>query len=79
MTEAPSIGRILGGMTPFKVQVNFYIPLFEVKIDERYLNKWLDYLEGYFFIHNIFNSERINFTLLMSLPHVKHWLDSYYL
>jgi hypothetical protein len=35
--------------TPFKVQVNFDIPLFEVLIDVDVVDKWLNLLEGYFF------------------------------
>ena len=31
--DAPSTSNRFGGVTPFKVQVNFDIPLFEVKID----------------------------------------------
>ena len=38
--------------TPFKVQVNFDIPLFEGKIDVDALDKWLNVLEGYFSVHN---------------------------
>ena len=32
-TDAPSTSSHFGGATPFKVQVNFDIPLFEGKID----------------------------------------------
>ena len=35
---------------PFKVQVNFDIPLFEGNIDAHALEKWLSLLEGYFSI-----------------------------
>jgi hypothetical protein len=41
-----------GGTTPFKVQVNFDIPIFEGQIDVDALEKWLNMLEGYFSIHN---------------------------
>jgi hypothetical protein len=37
-----------GGVTPFKVQVNFDIPLFEGQIDAYALEKWLNLLEGYY-------------------------------
>ena len=43
--------------TPFKVQVNFDIPLFEVHIDADTLNKWLNVLEGYLSVHNFSNTE----------------------
>jgi hypothetical protein len=38
--------------TPFKVQVNFDIPLFEGLIDVDVVDKWLNLLEGYFLVHN---------------------------
>jgi hypothetical protein len=34
--------------TPFKVYVNFDIPLFEGLIDADAVDKWLNMLEGYF-------------------------------
>jgi hypothetical protein len=34
--------------TPFKVQVNFYIPLFEGLIDADVVNKWFNLLENIF-------------------------------
>jgi hypothetical protein len=63
--------------TPFKVQVNFDIPLFEGLIDADVVDKWLNLLEGYFSIHNFFNRENITFALLKVLPHVKDWWDTY--
>jgi hypothetical protein len=47
-----------GGTSPFKVQFNFYIPIFEGQIDANALEKWLNLLEGYFFVHNFFDSEK---------------------
>jgi hypothetical protein len=35
-----------GGTSPFKVQVNFDIPVFEGQIDANALEKWLNMLEG---------------------------------
>jgi hypothetical protein len=61
-----------GGTSPFKVQVNFDIPIFEGQIDVDALEKWLNLLEGYFSIHNFSDKEKITFTLLKALPHVKH-------
>jgi hypothetical protein len=63
--------------TPFKVQVNFDIPLFEGLIDADVVDKWLNLLEGYFLIHNFSNKEEINFVLLKVFPHVKDWWDTY--
>jgi hypothetical protein len=67
-----------GGTSPFKVQVNFYIPVFEGQIDAEALEKWLTLLEGYFSVHNFFDKEKITFTLLKALPHVKHWWETYW-
>ena len=33
-----------GGVTPFKVQVNVYIPIFEGKIDADAIDRWLNLL-----------------------------------
>jgi hypothetical protein len=57
--------------TPFKVQVNFDIPLFEGLIDVDVIDKWLNFLEGYFSIHNFSDREKITFSLLKVVPHVK--------
>ena len=40
-----------GGATPFKVQLNFDLPIFEGQIDTDVIDKWLNLLEGYFSIH----------------------------
>jgi hypothetical protein len=63
--------------TPFKVQVNFDIPLFEGLIDENVVDKWLNLLEEYFSVHNFFDREKITFALLKVVPHVKDWWDTY--
>ena len=67
-----------GGTSPFKVQVNFDIPIFEGQIDAESLEKWLTLLKGYFSVHNFFDKEKITFALLKSLPHVKHWWETYW-
>jgi hypothetical protein len=67
-----------GGTSPFKVQVNFDIPVFEGQIDAEALEKWLTLVEGYFFIDNFSDKEKITFALLKSLPHVKHWWETYW-
>jgi hypothetical protein len=66
-----------GHANPFKVQVNFDIPLFEGLIDVDFVDKWLNLLEGYFSVHNFSNRENINFSLLKVIPHVKDWWDTY--
>jgi hypothetical protein len=63
--------------TPFKVQVNFDIPLFEGMIDADVVDKWLNLLEGYFSVHNFSERENITFSLLKVAPHVKDWWDTY--
>jgi hypothetical protein len=64
--------------TPFKVQVNFDISLFEGLIDADVVDKWLNLLEGYFLVHNFFDREKISFALLKVVPLVKDWWDTYY-
>jgi hypothetical protein len=57
-----------GGTTPFKVQINFDIPIFEGQIDTDVVDKWLNLLEGYFSVHNFSNRENITFALLKVIP-----------
>jgi hypothetical protein len=59
-------------------RVNFDIPIFEGQIDADALEKWLNLLEGYFFVHNFSDRENITFSLLKALPHVKHWWETYW-
>jgi hypothetical protein len=61
-----------GDASPFKVQMNFDIPIFEGHIDANDLEKWLNLLEDYFSMHNFSDRETITFVLLKALPHVKH-------
>jgi hypothetical protein len=75
---ASSSSDHFGGTSPFKVQVNFDIPVFEGQIDAEALEKWLTLLEGYFSVHNFFDKEKITFALLKALPHVKHWWETYW-
>jgi hypothetical protein len=63
--------------TPFKVHVDFDIPLFEGLINVNVVDKWLNLLEGYFLVHNFFDREKITFSLLKVVPHVKDWWDTY--
>jgi hypothetical protein len=70
--DAYSSSNHFGGTSLFKVQVNFYIPVFEGQIDAYALEKWLNVLEGYFYVQNI------TFALLKALPHVKHWWENYW-
>jgi hypothetical protein len=77
-TEASLTRSHFTSATPFKVQVNFYIPLFEGQIDAYALEKWLNLLEGYYSIQKISDSEKITFTLLKSLPHVRAWWEGYW-
>jgi hypothetical protein len=65
-----------GGTTPFKVQINFDIPIFEGQIDAYDVDKWLNLLEGYFSVHNFSNREKITFPLLKVIPHVKYWWET---
>jgi hypothetical protein len=71
-TDASSSNNHFGNTSPFKVHVNFDIFVFEGQIDADALDKWLNLLEGYFFVHHFSDRENITFTLLKALPHVKH-------
>jgi hypothetical protein len=66
-----------GGIAPFKVQINFDIPIFEGQIDADAVDKWLNLLEGYFSVHNFSNRENITFVLLKVVPHVKYWWETF--
>jgi hypothetical protein len=66
-----------GGAAPFKVQINFDIPIFEGQIDKNVVDKWLNLLEGYFSVHNFSNREKITFALLKVIPHVKYWWETF--
>jgi len=66
-----------GGTSPFKVQFNFDILVFEGQIDVDALEKWLNLLECYFFVHNFSDREKITFALLKALPHVKHLWETH--
>ena len=67
-----------GGTSPFKVQVNFDILIFEGEIEADAPDKWLNLLEGYFSFHNFSDRERITSILLKDLPRVKHWWETYW-
>jgi hypothetical protein len=75
---ASSSSSHFGGTSPFKVQVNFEIPIFQGQKDAYALDKWLNLLEGYFYVHNFSNKEKITLALLKALPHVKHWWETYW-
>jgi hypothetical protein len=77
-TNASSSSVHFGGTSPFKVQVNFDIPVFEGQIDADALEKWLSLLEGYFFVQKFFIREKITFALLKDFPHVKYWWETYW-
>ena len=65
---ASSSSSHFGGTSPFKVQVNFDIPVFEGEIDADALDNRLNLLEGYLSVHNFSNREKITFTLLNLFP-----------
>ena len=77
-TGSPSsLSSRFGDATPFKVQVNFVIPLLEGHIDANAQDNSLNVLEGYFFVHNLFDRENITFGLLKATPHVQNWWGTY--
>ena len=76
-TDGASASRSYSrGATPFKVQVNFDIPIFEVQIDADVIDRWLNLLEVYFSIHDFSDREKIIFALLKATPHVKDWWET---
>jgi hypothetical protein len=66
-----------GHATPFKVHVNFDIPLFEGILYADVVDKWMNLLEGHFSVNNFSNREKITFVLLKVVPHVKDSWDTY--
>jgi hypothetical protein len=66
-----------GGVSPFKVQINFNIPIIEGHIDADVVDKSLNLLERYFSVHNFSNREKITFVLLKVVPHVKDWWENF--
>ena len=77
MENAPSTKSHFKDATPFKVKVNFDIPLFEGQIDAHALDNWLNALEGYSTVHYFSNREKITFALLKEVPHVQNWWGTY--
>jgi hypothetical protein len=65
------------GTTPFKVHTNFDIPIFEGQIDADDIDKWLNLLEGYFYIHIFFDRENITFALIKVASHVKYCWETF--
>ena len=76
-TNAFTSSDHFGGVTPFKVHVNFDIPMFKGQIDVDALDKWVNILEGCFLVYNFFDGKNITFTLLKAIPHVKYWWETY--
>jgi hypothetical protein len=77
-TDTSSSSDLFGGTSSFKVQVSYDIPVFEGQIDANALEKWLNLLDGCFFIDNFSDREKITFALLKVFPHVKHWWETYW-
>jgi hypothetical protein len=77
-SEASSTSNHFASATPLKVQVNFDIPLFEGQIYADAIEKWLNLVEGYYFVQKISDSEMITFALLKFLPHVRAWWEGYW-
>jgi hypothetical protein len=46
--QTGNASSLSGVIAPFKVQINFDIPIFEGQIDADGVDKWLNLLEGYF-------------------------------
>ena len=70
--DTSSSSRHFGGATPFKVQANFSIPIFEGQIDVDVVDRWSNLLEGYFLVHEFSNQENITFALLKVAPMLRN-------
>jgi hypothetical protein len=57
-----------GGATPFKVHINFDIPIFEGQIDVDVVDKWLNLLEGYFLSITFSIEKRLHLCSLRPSP-----------
>ena len=57
-----------GCTTPFKVQINFDIPIFKGQIDPDFVDKWLNILEWYFYIHKFSKEKRLLLRSSKSFP-----------
>jgi hypothetical protein len=77
-TDTSSSSDHFRSSSPFKVQVNFDIPVFEGQIDIESIDKLLNLLEGYFSIHNFFDREMVTLSLLKALHHVKNLWETYW-
>jgi hypothetical protein len=75
MTKAYLTSIHFRGVTPFKVQVNFDIHLFEGQIDVDAQEKWLNLLESYYSVQKNSSDEKIIFVVLKALPHAKSWWE----
>jgi hypothetical protein len=75
--DASTSNNHSGGATPFKVQVNFDIPIFHGQIYADVVDRWLNLLDGYLSVHDFSNLEKIIFSLLKVIPHVKDWWETY--
>lgn len=78
MVEKPSTSKYFGSSTPLQVQVNFDIPLFKGKIDAEALEKIVSLLEDYYVVQNFSDNDKITFSLLKCIPHVKYWWQGYW-
>ena len=53
-SDASTSNSHSGGANPFKVQLKFYIPIFEGQIDVDVVDRWLNILEGYLSVQYFF-------------------------
>jgi hypothetical protein len=75
-TGASSSSVHFGGTSPFKVQFNFDIPIFEGQIDVDALVKMFKYIRRLFICSKFSDKERIMFALFKAFPRVKHWWET---
>jgi hypothetical protein len=73
-SDASTSSRVV---SPFKAHINFDITIFKGQIDADVIDTWLNILEGYFFVNNFFDREKITFALLKAIPHVKDCWENF--
>ena len=65
------------GATPFKVQVNFPIPVFEGQIDANTIDRWLNLIKAISWSMISLTKKILFLDSSKSQPHVKDWWETY--
>ena len=63
-------------LSPFKVQMNLDIQNLEGKIDVESVDNWVQQLESYYSVNQLFEAENITIASLKMLTFVHCWWDN---